>query len=60
MGQSVSHAHICMHLQADISSLATWLGEKADTDPAALFGLLWGFAGAFDEAYASIADASEA
>ena len=49
-----------VRVQADISGLAEFLGEKPDADPAALFGLIWEFAGAFDEAYAGIAAADVA
>ena len=48
-----------MVLQANVSSLATYLGEKPDADPAALFGLVWDFACAFDEAYAGMAAADD-
>ena len=46
-------------LQAQVSQLATYLGEKPEADPAALFGLRWDFACAFDEAYAGIAAADD-
>jgi hypothetical protein len=41
--------------QAGVAALAAFLGEPPDADPAALFGLLWGFATAFDRALAALA-----
>ncbi len=38
-----------------MAALAAFLGEPPDADPAALFGLLWGFATAFDRALAALA-----
>ena len=36
-----------------------FLGEKEDADTAAVFGLLWDFTTAFDEAYATFAAAED-
>lgn len=41
--------------QARVTALALFLGEPPETDPAALFGLIWGFATTFDRAFAALA-----
>ncbi|KAK9846020.1 hypothetical protein WJX81_008599 [Elliptochloris bilobata] len=38
-----------------VAGLAAFLGEPADTDPAALFALIWGFVTAFDRSLAALA-----
>ena len=45
--------------QGEFSALAKFLGEKEDADTAAVFGLVWEFTNAFDEAYATFAAAEE-
>lgn len=41
-------------LQGEVKDLAGFLGEPPNTDPAAMFGLLWEFSQRFDEAYLGI------
>eukprot|EP00884_Botryococcus_braunii_P013190 jgi/Botrbrau1/21872/Bobra.0249s0003.1 len=47
-------------VQKEVRQLAEFLGEPAESDPAAIFGLVWAFAQAFDAAYLTIAKRQQA
>ncbi len=47
-------------VQQRVQELAVFLGEPADSDPAAIFSLVWAFAQAFDVAYLAVAKRQQA
>ena len=44
--------------RADLSALATYLGEAPEADAAQTFGLIWSFVISFDRAFVKVARAS--
>lgn len=47
-------------VQKEVRELAVFLGEAPESDPAAIFGLVWAFAQAFDAAYLAVAKRQQA
>lgn len=47
-------------VQQRVQELAVFLGEPPDSDPAAIFSLVWAFAQAFDVAYLAVAKRHQA
>ena len=54
------HQHLVLRgkaAEANITALATFLGEAADSDAAHIFGLIWAFVLGFDSAFVKVARA---